>query len=400
MDLLTHQADFIESDYIHTALVGGFRSGKSFSGCLKTILKKITYPDINVAYYLPTYGLIRDIAYPLISQLLTDLNIEFKLNKSDHEFLTAYGKIILRSLDNPDTIIGYEVGYSCIDEADVLSKQHMKDAFVKVVSRLSKPLPDGKKNSLDFVSTPEGFKFLYEFFIKESNENKRLIKATTSENPFISESYIDTLRMSYSPQQLEAYLNGEFVNLTSGTVYHRFSRELNLTDREIKKGEILHVGMDFNVTKMNAVVHTVEGSLLFAVDEIVNGFDTNDVCQKLKAMYPDFRIIVYPDASGNNRRSSGKSDIDIIRGFGFAIRKPAKNPFVKDRVTAVNMAFRDSNDKVKYFINGNKCPTLLEAIESQSYRNGEPDKTNGYDHINEAAGYFVYQQNKKKPMPL
>jgi hypothetical protein len=64
------------------------------------------------------------------------------------------------------------------------------------------------------------------------------------------------------------------------------------------------------------------------------------------------------------------------------------------------MAFRDSNDKVKYFINGNKCPTLLEAIESQSYRNGEPDKTNGYDHINEAAGYFVYQQNKKKPMPL
>jgi PBSX family phage terminase large subunit len=400
MDLLTHQADFIESDYIHTALVGGFRSGKSFSGCLKTILKKLTYPDINVAYYLPTYGLIRDIAYPLISQLLTDLNIDFKLNKSDHEFLTAYGKIILRSLDNPDTIIGYEVGYSCIDEADVLSKQHMKDAFVKVVSRLSKPLPDGKKNSLDFVSTPEGFKFLYEFFVKESNENKRLIKATTSENPFISESYIDTLRMSYSPQQLEAYLNGEFVNLTSGTVYHRFSRELNLTDREIKKGEILHVGMDFNVTKMNAVVHTVEGSLLFAVDEIVNGFDTNDVCQKLKAMYPDFRIIVYPDASGNNRRSSGKSDIDIIRGFGFAIRKPSKNPFVKDRVTAVNMAFRDSNDKVKYFINGNKCPTLLEAIESQSYKNGEPDKTNGYDHINEAAGYFVYQQNKKKPMPL
>jgi hypothetical protein len=400
MDLLTHQADFIESDYIHTALVGGFRSGKSFSGCLKTILKKLTYPDINVAYYLPTYGLIRDIAYPLISQLLTDLNIDFKLNKSDHEFLTAYGKIILRSLDNPDTIIGYEVGYSCIDEADVLSKQHMKDAFVKVVSRLSKPLPDGKKNSLDFVSTPEGFKFLYEFFIKEANENKRLIKATTNENPFISESYIDTLRMSYSPQQLEAYLNGEFVNLTSGTVYHRFSRELNLTDREIKKGEILHVGMDFNVTKMNAVVHIVEGSLLFAVDEIVNGFDTNDVCQKLKAMYPDFRIIVYPDASGNNRRSSGKSDIDIIRGFGFAIRKPAKNPFVKDRVTAVNMAFRDSNDKVKYFINGNKCPTLLEAIESQSYKNGEPDKTNGYDHINEAAGYFVYQQNKKKPMPL
>lgn len=400
MDLLSHQADFIESDYIHTALVGGFRSGKSFSGCLKTILKKLSYPNINVAYYLPTYGLIRDIAYPLISQLLSDLKIDFQLNKSDHEFLTAYGKIILRSLDNPDTIIGYEVGYSCIDEADVLSKQHMKDAFVKVVSRLSKPLPDGKKNSLDFVSTPEGFKFLYEFFVKEANENKRLIKATTADNPFISDSYIDTLRMSYSPQQLDAYLNGEFVNLTSGTVYHRFSREHNLCNREINANDILHVGMDFNVTKMNAVVHTIEGENLYAVAEIVNAFDTNDVCQKLKALYSNFRIIVYPDASGNNRRSSGKSDIDIIRSFGFAIRKPTKNPFVKDRVTAVNMAFRNSFDKSRYFINQNNCPALLEAFESQAYKNGEPDKSNGYDHITEAAGYFICQQTKKKPMPL
>ena len=400
MDLLSHQADFIESDYIHTALVGGFRSGKSFSGCLKTILKKLSYPDINVAYYLPTYGLIRDIAYPLISQLLSDLKIDFQLNKSDHEFLTKYGKIILRSLDNPDTIIGYEVGYSCIDEADVLSKQHMKDAFVKVVSRLSKPLPDGKKNSLDFVSTPEGFKFLYEFFVKEANENKRLIKATTNDNPFISDSYIDTLKMSYSPQQLDAYLNGEFVNLTSGTVYHRFSREHNLCNREINSNDILHVGMDFNVTKMNAVVHTIDGENLYAVAEIVNAFDTNDVCQKLKNLYPNFRIIVYPDASGNNRRSSGKSDIDIIRSFGFSIRKPTKNPFVKDRVTAVNMAFRNSFDKTRYFINQNNCPTLLEAFESQAYKNGEPDKSNGYDHITEAAGYFICQQTKKKPMPL
>ncbi len=400
MDLLEHQAEFIESDAIHTGLVGGFRSGKSFAGCLKTVLKKTSYPGINVAYYLPTYGLIRDIAYPLISEILDKINIDFRLNKSDHEFITDYGKIILRSLDNPDTIIGYEVGYSCIDEADILSKKHMQEAFIKVIARLSKPLPDGKKNSLDFVSTPEGFKFLYSFFVKEAHPDKVLIRAKTHNNPFISESYIETLKMSYSPQQLEAYLNGEFVNLTSGTVYHRFKRDVNCTDREIKADDILHIGMDFNVTKMNAVVHVIEEGKFYAVDEIVNGFDTNDVCQLIQTKYPGHRIIVYPDASGNNRSSSGKSDIDIIRSFGFMVRKPLKNPFVKDRVTAVNMAFCDSNDFAKYFININKCPTFTEAIESQAYKNGEPDKSTGYDHITEAAGYFVYQNNKKQPMPL
>jgi len=110
--------------------------------------------------------------------------------------------------------------------------------------------------------------------------------------------------------------------------------------------------------------------------------------------------MIYPDASGGNRSSSGKSDIDIIRTFGFMVRKLSKNPFVKDRVTAMNMAFCDSKDISKYFININKCPTFTEAIESQAYKNGEPDKSTGYDHINEAAGYFVYQNNKKQPMPL
>jgi hypothetical protein len=42
--------------------------------------------------------------------------------------------------------------------------------------------------------------------------------------------YIDSLRASYPPQLIEAYLEGRFVNLNSGCV-PEFSRKLNHADR-------------------------------------------------------------------------------------------------------------------------------------------------------------------------
>lgn len=396
MELLEHQAEFIESDYVHTGIVGGYRSGKSQAGVIKTCLKKIKYPGIDVAYYLPTYGLIRDIAYPKFEEFLSKQNINYVLNKSDHEFITSFGKIILRSMDNPDSIIGYEVGYSLIDEADVLAMAHMEDVFTRVVSRLSVPLPDGKSNSLDFVSTPEGFKFLYNFFIKKPHEKKKLIKARTENNPFISRSYIETLEMSYSPQQLEAYLNGEFVNLTSGTVYRQFNRAINHSDRTIQPNDVLHIGMDFNITKMNAVVYVKDGNTKIAVDEFVNAYDTPELAGLILNKYPGRNIVIYPDASGASRNSSGKSDHDILKKSGFVVRSLSKNPFVKDRVNAMNTSFLDINGNTIHYVNTDNCPTYTEAIERQTYKNGEPDKQSGFDHITEAGGYFIYYDSKPK----
>lgn len=396
IELLEHQAEFIESEFIHTAIVGGFRSGKSHAGVIKSILKKLTYPGIDVAYYLPTYGLIKDIAYAKFSHFLEKMKVQYTLNKSDHEYLTPYGKIILRSMDNPDSIIGYEVGYSIIDEADILPKNHMDDVLTRVAARLSIPLPDGKPNSLDFVSTPEGFKFLYDFFVKKPHPNKKLIKARTANNPFISDSYISTLEAIYSPEQLKAYLDGEFINLTSGNVYRNYDREKNRTYAKVENGDVLHVGIDFNITKMNAVIHKMDIETKLAVDEIVNAYDTTEVCAILKERYGDHKIIVYPDASGSSRKTnSSKSDHDIIRSFGFVIRTGTSNPPVKDRVNKMNISFCDKDGNRNYLVNDEQCPNYAEALEKQTYKNGEPDKTSGHDHITEAGGYFIYNIERK-----
>ena len=123
LEVLPHQEEFIFSTAKHTGLIGGYGSGKSFAGVLKTVLKKLQYPGIDVAYYLPTYGLIRDIAFPKFAEILKHIGIDFRLNRTDKEIITSFGRIILRSMDKPESIIGYEVGYSLVDETDILQQR-------------------------------------------------------------------------------------------------------------------------------------------------------------------------------------------------------------------------------------------------------------------------------------
>ena len=71
----------------------------------------------------------------------------------------------------------------------------------------------------------------------------------------LPDGYIDNLRNSYPSNLLSAYLDGEFVNLTAGSVYPEFDRLLNASTEVIRPNETLHIGMDFNVTKMSAIIH-------------------------------------------------------------------------------------------------------------------------------------------------
>ncbi len=127
------QHEFLTSKSINTGFVAGLGSGKSYIATLKTIIKKLENPTLTVAYYLPTFPLVRDIAFAKFPEMLSDMNLEYKLNKSDKEIVIKdYGKIIFRSMDNPETIVGYEVFYSVIDECDILKPIKWKLLIIRL----------------------------------------------------------------------------------------------------------------------------------------------------------------------------------------------------------------------------------------------------------------------------
>jgi len=385
-----NQKAFIKSKYLHTGIVGGYQSGKSTVAAIKTIIHLLQHPGVPIAYYLPTYGLFEDMLIPKLTQLFGALNIKFTHNQKHSKVITPFGEIWMRSMDTPDRIVSYSVGYSVVDEVDVVHPNKRDDAMKRIASRNSfkKPTP----NQIDFVSTPEGFAYMYNFFEKNNNENKLLLRLSTLANEDnLAGGYIQGLREQYTADQLKAYLNGEFVNLTSGTVYYKFDRDINNSNRIAKDNEILYVGMDFNIGNMSAIIHTVD-ELPIAVDELTKVYDTAEMCKILGEKYPKNRIIVYPDASGRARKTNAsQTDIEIIKQAGFIVKAKPTNPPVDDRIKNMNRMFCNGKNEIKYKVNTIKCPEYTEALERMPYdKNGQPDKSSGFDHLTEAGGYFIY----------
>jgi hypothetical protein len=227
-----------------------------------------------------------------------------------------------------------------------------------------------------------------------------LIQASTYDNEKnLPPDYIPSLVEAYPKELIDAYINGQFVNLTSGTVYRNYDRKVHASTETIKEKETLFVGMDFNVGKMAAAISVQRGNGYHVVAELKDVFDTPDMITLIKERYQDkgHKIIVYPDASGGSRKSvdASSSDLALLQQARFAVRAKTKNPAVKDRVLSVNKSF----EAMLLFVNARACPTIASCLEQQAYgSNGEPDKTGGHDHMNDALGYFVaYEMPVIKP---
>lgn len=378
-------------------MVAGFGSGKTEALADRALKFKLLYPSLKHGFYEPTIDLLKLIAYPRFEEKLSEAGIPYKLNKSDKQLhIQSFGTIIFRSLENPERIIGYEHADAEVDEIDTLKSEKAEDCWRRILSRNRAKKPDGQLNTVGLGTTPEGFRFTYDYWVKNPRAGYELIPASTYSNLHnLPPDYIESLMAIYPEALIKAYIRGEFTNMISGSIYSDFCRDANGTKEKIAKAEHLHIGMDFNVYHMAATIGVVRDGRPMILEEITDGKDTPAVLETIKARYPDNPVTIYPDASGNSKSSKGAtlSDYTLIRGAGFKISAPPANPPVKDRVMAVNAQIHNGSGERKLLVNVDNCPSLTATLEQQVYdKNGQPDKTEGLDHHADALGYFIYRK--------
>lgn len=389
MSLTATQKAFATSRDAYPCFVGGFGSGKTAAAIARAMALKAHFRQCDIAYYLPTFPLVEDIAMRRFPELCERKGWAHKTRggTSPHIEFPGAGRILFRSMSTPASIVGYEVAHSICDELDTMPTELARTAWNKIIARNRQKC--SIPNTVAVATTPEGFGFVHERWVKNKAPGYVLFRAKTMDNAAnLPDGYIDNLRNSYPSQLLSAYLDGEFVNLTAGSVYPSFDRALNATFEVIKPGEPLHIGLDFNVTKMAAVVHVLRDGKPYALDELTGVFDTPAMVALIKKRFPDHQINVYPDASGGNRKSqnASESDLSLLRQAQFRVCVNAANPAVKDRVLSMNKMLESR----EYRINPDTCPVYVEGLEKQPYdKHGEPDKTGGLDHALDAGGYFI-----------
>lgn len=180
----------------------------------------------------------------------------------------------------------------------------------------------------------------------------------------------------------------------AGLAYWPFN-ETNLRKCEYNKKEVIHIGMDFNVNPMTAACCHIQSDDILQFDEFyLNHSNTFEMAEEIKRKYQVGACIIYPDSTGQAMESNATmSDIAILKKAGFRIKAHPSNPYVKDRINAVNSKIRAGDGKAHYFINPKNCPkTMSDLNKVETTNDGRIDKTQeatGLTHISSALGYLI-----------
>jgi hypothetical protein len=411
------QAEFFGMTDKYCAFVAGFGTGKSETMANCAVRDAMDSSDAMVALYEPTFDLIRLIMAPRMEEKLVELGVRYRYNKTENIIYTSSGGIgdfILRTLENPARIVGYESYRAHVDELDVLTEDKARLAWQKIIAR-NRQRPRGIAKPFNRVSaytTPEGFKFTYKTWKKDPKNGYRMLQAATASNPFLPDDYIQGLMDSYPPQLISAYLQGEFVNLTQGVVYPCFDRKESVKACPVDPSLPLHIGMDFNVLPMSASVHQERpNGEIWCVGEIcLKSSNTHEMADEIVRKYgrdsfdpsrPDLsHITIYPDPAGTQQKTSaqGKTDIGILRDKGLKVIHMSAHPTIRDRVNYVNGWLLNGSKQRRYFVDPS-CATVIECFEQLVYdpNTGQPDKKSGADHMPDSIGYYLWTKHNWIP---
>jgi len=397
-DLHPGQLAFVEDQT--TQIIGlsaGYGAGKTRALAAKSVVLALANQGFTGCVMEPTGPLVRDIWQNDFETFLEGYEIPYTFRASPLPEYVLHlpggdTKILCRSFENWSRIIGLNLAWVLADEIDTVTPAIAAKAFPKILGRLRA----GNVRQFGAASTPEGFRWMWSTFGSEEaqqRDDRKLIRMRSADNPFLPQDFIERLQANYDPSLLQAYLEGQFCNLTTGQVYDRFDRKKHVTTEipDVSR-EPLRVGVDFNVGNMSAVIGVRLGENLLLIDEISGAHDTDAMAQEIQLRADGRQVYIYPDASGGNRSTNAsRTDIQILESYGFSNQSPKANPPIRDRVASVQALLENGKGQVRLRVAAN-CKRTIECLELQSYTEaGTPDKDAGYDHMNDALGYLVYR---------
>ena len=365
-------------------MVAGRRFGKTFFSTGKILEQAVKGRDRNVWYVAPTYGAAKEIAWDM---LITTIPPEYiyKTNETSLTLKLINGSVIaLKGAEKPNNLRGRSLDYVVMDEfADM-----RPEAWYEVL----RPSLSDRQGGALFIGTPKGRNHFYDIWAKgvDGDNDWSSFQYTTLQGGNVSEEEITAARQDLDERTFQQEYEAAFVNY-SGIIYYGFSRENSVVKIE-DSGSTLHIGLDFNIDPMSAVICLRHGNELLAIDEIVMyGSNTDEMVAEIKSRYGDRPVIIYPDPASRQRKTSagGRTDLSILQNAGFAVKSKNSHALVRDRINAVNSRLRSSSGDRYLFIDP-KCKNTIKSLERQTYKEGtsQPNK-DGFDHMNDALGYLV-----------
>ena len=385
MQLTLPQSEILLNNSRFKTVVAGRRFGKTFLSVNMILKEAVTGVDKNCWYVAPTYGSAKEIAWDMLIHTIPPEYV-YKTNESSLTLRLINGSVIsLKGAEKPNNLRGRALDFCVLDEfADM-----RPEAWHEVI----RPSLSDRQGSAVFIGTPKGRNHFYDLWAKgiDGANNWASFQYTTIQGENVPEEEIEAARADLDERTFKQEYEAEFVTY-QGLIYYGFSREESVLDMKDDSGT-LHIGMDFNLDPMSAVICIRKGEKLYAVDEIVMyGSNTDEMVAEIKDRYGNRNIIIYPDPASRQRKTSagGRTDLSILQNAGFSVKAKNSHALVRDRINAVNSRLLSGDGERHLFVSP-KCKQTIKSLERQTYKEGTsvPNKDDGFDHMNDALGYLI-----------
>jgi phage terminase large subunit len=319
--LFKKQSEFAYSPSHTTFMAGGWGSGKSTAGigfCLASMLDNISAPQTGLIIE-PTAKLVREFIYSkFIPAFRHHIIGQSKMDNTI--FLRHNIRVIYISGHDPSRIEQVNATWALLDEAGLMRHS--------VVMKAAGRVREGKRLRIGYCGVPY-FGWMQKEFEGRDDKMRKILHASTTDNPHLPKEYIDNLYESCPARLQKAYLHGHFVP-QGAVVYPEFDKQRHVVDWEYDSNLKTGISIDwsartpyvmfFQMLEPGVIINGEELKQpgVVIIDELVpDGTQQSISTPRLMMLIKNKKIPIHcavADPAGKGTQStSGTSDLNIAK---------------------------------------------------------------------------------------
>lgn len=390
INLLTAQREFINIPHNNPLDVaiyqGGYGSGKTWCGSLLGILLATKYPGSKGLVGAKEYELVRKTTLVSYLEHLDNMGFllgrDYTYNKIDKIIRFSNGsEILFSALDDPEKYKSLNLHWAEIEEASQISDSSFKQLLGRLRNTyIGKDWEDFRYRLFGHTNPQPDKGWIWQRFVENKQDNYRLIIAPTTNNIYLPEHYVESLKESFDEEYYKINVLGEFGDYASGLVVKGFNQN-NIKELHYIDDLPLHLTWDFNVDPMSCVcAHVTNGKVFYFDEFILENSSTQRTIDAVIEKYPNHKgdIIINGDASGDNRSTQSEVSNYIIIKNALKSHYPENkikfhlrpyNPPIKNRIAAFNAMICNSKGERRAFFD-KKLKWCLYNIYNLKYKVG------------------------------
>lgn len=213
------------------------------------------------------------------------------------ELITG-GNIHFWAMDNPESGQGFFYARAIVDEA--VKAHKFKEAWQETI----RPTLTDLGGDAWIMSRPKPNTYFKDLEDEHKNKyNWSFFHYTTYDNPHIDREEIESAKIDLDTYSFDQEYLAEYVDPEANYFFYKFDENKHVGETVLLPDIPLKLSFDFNIDPFATIAYqTPKPGIINVLHEIqLKNSDIHEMCDYIKAQYPDHTYIVTGDVSGKNR---------------------------------------------------------------------------------------------------